>query len=231
VVGATTTETGGEVELGLLSPDGDNGFPGRLQARVRYAVDGDELSITYRATTDRTTPVNLTNHTYWNLAGVGTVEHHVVTVHASRYVPVDADLLPTGELVAVEGTPFDLRQATPVSRHLRDGHEQLLRAQGYDHTLVLDESDEPLRPAARLHDPASGRTLTITTDQPGVQFYSGNFLDGSVRYRSGAARQGDALCLETQHFPDSVNQPGFPSTLLEPGQEYVARTVLAFSVE
>jgi aldose 1-epimerase len=224
---------GGEVELALVSPDGDNGFPGRVEVTAGYVLDGDLLTITYRATTDRTTPVNVTNHTYWNLAGTGSVEGHLVTVHAGRYVPVDEDLLPTGELAPVDGTPFDLRQATPIGRHLRDGHPQLLRAQGYDHTLVLDEpvTGEALRPAARLHDPASGRTLTITTDQPGIQFYSGNFLDGSVRYRGGAARQGYAVCLETQYFPDSVNQPQFPEIWLRPGEVYESRTQLRLSVE
>jgi aldose 1-epimerase len=233
VIDRSESPSGGEVRFRLVSPDGDNGFPGRLEARATYALDGDRLSVTYHASTDRRTPVNLTNHTYWNLAGGGTVERHLVSVAAGRYVPVDADLLPTGELADVAGTPFDLREPTPVGRHLRDGHEQLLRAQGYDHTLVLDEPEDTasLRPAARLHDPGSGRTLTITTDQPGIQFYSGNFLDGSVRYRSGAARQGDAVCLETQHFPDSVNQPGFPSILLEPGEEYLSRTVLRLTVE
>jgi aldose 1-epimerase len=233
VLDRSESASGGEVQLGLVSPDGDNGFPGRLEARATYALDDDRLSVTYQAWTDRRTPVNLTNHTYWNLAGGGSVEQHLVSVAAGRYVPVDADLLPTGELAEVAGTPFDLREPTPVGRHLRDGHEQLLRASGYDHTLVLDEPQDTssLRPAARLHDPASGRTLTITTDQPGVQFYSGNFLDGSVLYRSGAARQGDAVCLETQYFPDSVNQPGFPSILLEPGQEYLSRTVLRLTAE
>jgi aldose 1-epimerase len=229
----TERPEGGEVELTLVSPDGDNGFPGSVELTAGYALTDDVLTITYRATTDRTTPVNVTNHTYWNLAGSGSVEGHLVTVHAGRYVPVDEDLLPTGELAPVEGTPFDLRAATPIGRHLRDGHAQLLRAQGYDHTLVLDEpaAGEALRPAARLHDPASGRTLTITTDQPGIQFYSGNFLDGSVRYRGGAARQGDAVCLETQYFPDSVNQPEFPEIWLHPGEVYESRTQLRLSVE
>jgi aldose 1-epimerase len=215
-----------------VSPDGDNGFPGRLEVTAGYSLDGDRLAVTYRATTDRTTPVNVTNHTYWNLAGAGTVEGHLVTVPASRYVPVDADLLPTGELATVEGTPFDLRRPTPVGRHLREGHPQLLRAQGYDHTLVLDDppTGAQLRAAARLHDPTSGRTLTITTDQPGVQLYSGNFLDGSVRYRAGAARQGDAVCLETQYFPDSVNQPTFPQIWLQPGEVYESRTELRLAV-
>jgi aldose 1-epimerase len=233
VVDQGETTSGGHVEFQLVSPDGDNGFPGRVDVRAVYALEDDRLSVTYRASTDRRTPVNVTNHTYWNLAGTGTVEQHLVSVAAQRYVPVDADLLPTGELADVADTPFDLREPTPVGRHLRDGHPQLLRAQGYDHTLVLDEpaDAESLRPAARLHDPASGRTLTITTDQPGVQFYSGNFLDGSLLYRGGAARQGDAVCLETQYFPDSVNQPDFPSILLEPGEEYLSRTVLRLTVE
>jgi aldose 1-epimerase len=206
-----------------------------VEVTARYALAEDVLAITYRATTDRTTPVNVTNHTYWNLAGGGTVEGLLLTVHADRYVPVDADLLPTGELAPVDGTPFDLREPTPIGRHLRAGHPQLLHAQGYDHTLVLGEGERPeggqLRRAARLHDPASGRTLTIATDQPGVQLYSGNFLDGSVRYRSGAARQGDAVCLETQFLPDSVNQPAFPAIWLRPGEVYESRTQLRLSVE
>ncbi|MBU6536296.1 aldose epimerase family protein [Streptomyces mayonensis] len=219
--------------LHYTSVDGEMGYPGTLRAKVTYTLTrrGD-WHIDYEATTDRATVVNLTSHVYWNLAGEGsgTVEDHELSIAASRYTPTDAGLIPTGELARVSGTPFDFRRAKPVGRDLRDGHPQLVTAQGFDHNWVLDKGVTH-RPEhiATLRDPASGRTLRIATDQPGLQFYSGNFLDGTLTGTGGALyRQGDALCLETQHFPDSPNQPSFPSTVLRPGETYRTSTVHSF---
>ncbi|SOE03044.1 aldose 1-epimerase [Blastococcus haudaquaticus] len=219
-------EVPGGVELTLTSPDGDMGFPGALTATVRYVLDDEGLTLTYGATTDRATVVNLTNHAYWNLAGGGSIEDHVLELPAERFVAVDDRLIPT-ELSPVTGTPLDFRSPTRVGDRLREATAQLRYAQGYDHAWVLD--GEGLRRAARVTDPVSGRVLEVLTDQPSVQFYSGNFLDGSVVGRGGRAyRQGDGLCLETQHLPDSPNRPDFPSTTLRPGQTYATRTTFRF---
>ena len=217
------------VELRHTSPDGAMGFPGTLEVTVTYALDGADLSMTYRAVTDAPTVVNLTNHAYWNLSGgLRSTEQHSLLLAASRYLPVDDVAIPTGELAPVAGTPMDFRSEHLVGERLRDGTEQLLRQQGYDHCWVLDREDgQPPTLAARLADPASGRRLEVWTDQPGVQFYSGNFLDGSARGKGGRAlRQGDGVCLETQHLPDSPNRPHFPSTVLRPGEELRSTTVL-----
>jgi aldose 1-epimerase len=174
--------------------------------------------------------VNLTNHAYWNLDGAGTIEDHVLELPASRFVAVDAGLIPTG-IVPVEGTPMDFREPRRIGDRLRDPDDQLRHARGYDHAWVLDDSpgDDGLRLMARVHGPRSGRVLEVHTDQPSVQFYSGNFLDGSAAGRGGRAyRQGDGLCLETQHLPDSPNQPDFPSTVLRPGERYATRTRFRF---
>jgi aldose 1-epimerase len=221
------------VTLRRTSPAGENGFPGTLDVAVTYTVRGAELSIEHTATTDEPTVVNLTNHAYFNLTGRGgTVEDHLVRIPARHYLPVDGRLIPTGEVAPVAGTPFDLRAPTRIGTHLREPHPQLVPARGYDHTFVLDDpSGDGLRPAAHVEEPRSGRTLTMLTDQPGLQFYSGNFLDGTFAVRSGwTARQGDAFCLEAQHFPNSPNEPRFPTTVLRPGEQYRSRIVIRFGV-
>ncbi|MEU3856225.1 aldose epimerase family protein [Streptomyces sp. NPDC028722] len=221
------------LHLHYTSVDGEMGYPGTLRTKVTYTLTrhGD-WRIDYAATTDRSTIVNLTSHVYWNLAGEGsgTIEDHELTIAAARYTPTDSGLIPTGELAGVAGTPFDFRRGKPVGRDLRAGHEQQVTAKGYDHNWVLDKG-VTARPehVATLRDPRSGRTLRIATDQPGLQFYSGNFLDGTLTGTGGRTyRQGDALCLETQHFPDSPNHPDFPSTVLRPGQTYRTTTVHTF---
>ncbi len=225
------------VELTLVSPDGDMGFPGQLTAHVRYTLEGTSLHINYTADTTKPTVVNLTNHTYFNLGGEGSgpILNEVLTFPADRYTPVNATLIPTGQLAPVAGTPFDFRQPTPIGQRIHGDNEQLKIAGGYDHNFVLNGagngSAKALHEAAEVFDPASGRTLTVTTDQPGVQFYSGNFLDGSATGASGTAYAKNAgFCLETQHFPDSPNQPSFPSTALNPGRALHSETVFTFGV-
>lgn len=220
------------IELSFSSEDGDQHYPGRLDTTVRYTLTPDNAwRIDYAATTTRTTVVNLTHHGYYNLAGAGTALDHVLSLNASTYLPVDENLIPTG-VEAVAGTPFDFRAPMPIARHLRSGVPQLMLARGYDHCFVLDRNgSRGLVHAARLADPASGRVMDIETTEPGVQFYSGNFLDGSLRGSNGqACRQGDGVCLETQHFPDSPNRPEFPSTVLRPGETFQSTTVHRFSI-
>jgi len=233
---------GPAVRLRLVSPDGDMGFPGELLAEVVYTLSEDasgvHLELAYRAGTDAATPVSLTNHAYLNLdgPGTGTIEDHELVLAAGRYLPVDGGLIPTGELADVTGTPFDFRTPRRIGASLRDADPQLLLAGGYDHNWVLDDCG-PGRPAtaAVLTSARSGRTLTVTTDRPGVQFYSGNFLTGSARTPQGRpVRQGDALCLETQALPDAVNRPAFRAeefgdVVLRPGQVWETRTVLTLS--
>jgi aldose 1-epimerase len=222
------------LHLYCTSADGDMGYPGTLRTKVTFTLNrhGD-WQIDYEATTDRPTVVNLTNHTYYNLAGEGSggIYDHELWLAAGRFTPTDAGLIPTGELAKVAGTPFDFTRPKPIGRDIRTGHPQLVTAKGYDHNFVLDKgvTAEPEH-VVTLRDPGSGRTLKILTDQPGVQFYSGNFLDGTLVGPSGRTyRQGDGLALETQHFPDSPNEPSFPSTVLRPGRTYRTTTIHSFS--
>jgi aldose 1-epimerase len=231
------------LELHLVSTDGDQGFPGTLTTTVTYTLDAESrLTVHYEATTDAPTVVNLTQHTYWNLAGEGsgTIYGHELQIDASGFTPVDETLIPTGEIAPVEGTPFDFREPMAIGARIRDADQQLLYGQGYDHNWALDREDngaregsdaeDALEQAAVLHDPHSGRTLTISTTEPGLQFYSGNFLDGTLVGTSGRIyRQSDGLALETQHFPDSPNQPGFLSTELLPDEVYDSTTVFELS--
>ncbi|HEY9131489.1 MAG TPA: aldose epimerase family protein [Dyella sp.] len=225
------------VTLTHVSPDGDMGFPGKLTVKATYTLDADNrLSIDYRATTDRTTIVNLTNHAYWNLSGEGSgsVMDQKLTIFADSYLPIDATSIPTGEIRSVAGTVFDFRKGKPIGRDIRTGSElQLVNGRGYDHNWVISRAvaSEP-RLAARVSDPASGRVLTLKTTQPGLQFYSGNFLDGTSVGTSGHAyRQGDAFALEPELYPDTPNQPSFGSARLEPGHEYRNLIVYEFSTE
>ncbi|HSZ63377.1 MAG TPA: aldose epimerase family protein [Terriglobales bacterium] len=218
------------VELTYLSKDGEAGFPGNLTATVKYTLVKGDLRIDYEAATDKDTVVNLTNHSYFNLAGQGDILKHELTLHASRFTPVDAGLIPTGELKPVESTPFDFRKPTAVGARINANDDQLHLGRGYDHNWVLDNKIGKLAEAAELFDPGSGRVLKVLTDQPGVQFYSGNFLDSSVKGKGGKPyEQHSALCLETQHFPDSPNHPDFPSTELKPGERYHTVTIFSFS--
>ena len=230
-------EEGDDVGLVLqhVSPDGDEGYPGMLRVRVTYRLTSrGELVIDFAATTDKATPLNLTQHAYFNLAGTGSgdILGHQLELSASRFTPVDATLIPTGELRSVRGTPFDFSTPERVGARIGADDEQLRLAGGYDHNFVLERtSDTELAPAARLTDPVSGRGVDIHTTEPGIQFYTGNFLDGTVMGKGGIPhRYRSGLALETQHFPNSPNEPSFPSTILRPGDEHRSRTVYHFVV-
>jgi aldose 1-epimerase len=220
------------IELTYVSKDGDQGFPGTLTAVVRYTLVGTTLHIDYSATTDKDTVVNLTNHSYFNLSGQGNgdILKEELKINASRFTPVNTSLIPTGKLAPVAGTPFDFRKLTTIGARIDQDDEQLKNAKGYDDNWVLDKPAAQFGEAAEVYDPSSGRVLTVWTTQPGLQFYSGNFLDGSITSKGGKVYgHRAALCLETQHYPDSPNQPSFPTTELKPGQRYHQVTEFRFS--
>lgn len=223
---------GDALELTYLSKDGEEGYPGNLKATVRYSLTDSGLRIDYSATTDKDTVANITNHSYFNLAGGGDILKHEIAIFASRFTPVDSTLIPTGELRQVAGTPFDFRTPHVIGSRINAKDEQLKFGKGYDQNWVLDHTGAGLTPAARVYDPSSGRVLEVLTTQPGLQFYTGNFLDGSAKGKGGHAYQfRGALCLETQHFPDSPNHPNFPSTELKPGQTFHSATEFRFSTK
>ena len=216
------------VRFRYRSPDGEEGYPGNLSITATYLLTNeDELKVLFEAQTDADTPVNLTNHAYWNLAGdrAGNIGNHLLTLACDQYLPVDSTLIPTGKLADVAGTPLDFRQPKPIGRDLQKIDANPV---GYDHCFVVNGPSGQLRLAARVREPNSGRVMTIYTTQPGIQFYTGNFLDGQPV--NGGHEQHGGFCLETQHFPDSPNQPAFPSTILKPGQNYSELTVHKFSV-
>ena len=231
------SDSGAGVVFHYLSPNGEEGYPGNVDVRVTYMLTPrDELVVDYTATTDKATPLNLSQHSYWNLHGdgKGNILDHVLTLDASAYTPVDSTLIPTGQIAAVAGTPFDFRSPTAIGARIEQPNKQLRFGKGYDHNWVLDRpagGGTALVRAARLVDSTSGRTLEISTSEPGIQFYSGNFLDGTITGKHGVVYgHRAALCLETQHFPDSPNHPNFPSTILRPGETFRSRTVFVFGV-
>ena len=221
------------VQLNYLSRDGEEDYPGNLNAKVTYRLnEANELRLDYHATTDRETIINLTNHSYFNLAGSGTILNHELQIEANAFTPVDATLIPTGEIRNVKGTPMDFTSPTAIGARIRNDDDQLRFACGYDHNFVLRGDRGTLRIAARVYEPQTGRVMEVFTTQPGLQFYSGNFLDGSlVGKGSRAYTKNSGCCFEAQHFPDSPNQPNFPSTVMKPGEEYRHTTVFKFSVK
>ncbi|PYU15071.1 MAG: galactose-1-epimerase [Acidobacteria bacterium] len=232
------SKDGQALELSYLSKDGEEGFPGNLHVRVIYTLeDSNALKIEYFATTDKDTVVNLTNHSYFNLAGPGSgsgdILGHILMIEADKFTPVDSGLIPTGELRDVAGTPFDFRKPTPIGARIDSDDEQIKLGGGYDHNFVLRrKAGEAISLAARVVEPKTGRVMEVWTTQPGVQFYTGNFLDGSLHGKGGISyTKRSAFCLETQHFPDSPNKPKFPSTELKPGEHYHTTTIYKFSTE
>jgi aldose 1-epimerase len=230
------SEDGESLEMSYLSADGEEGFPGNLSVKVVFTLptDGNELTIDYAATTDKDTVLNLTNHSYFNLAGEGNgdILDHVLTLHAKQFTPVDKTLIPTGELRDVADTPLDFTRATAIGKRINESYEQLAFGKGYDHNWVIaSDGRKGLALAAEANDPKSGRTLEVLTTEPGVQFYSGNFLDGPKGKGNKPYGRRAAFCLETQHFPDSPNHPNFPSTLLKPNSVFRSQTVFRFSAK
>ncbi|MGB6476518.1 MAG: aldose epimerase family protein [Candidatus Sulfotelmatobacter sp.] len=223
------------VTFTYLSKDGEEGFPGNLTAKVTYTLtDDNELVIDDEATTDKATPINLSQHSYFNLAGEGSgdILNTELMLNADRFTPVDKNLIPTGELRPVKGTPFDFTTATRIGARIDDNYEQLVLGHGYDHSFIINRKGDGLELAARAYEPTSGRVLEVFTTQPAVQFYTGNFLDGTVTGKHGHVyKRRDAFCLETQHYPDSPNHPDFPSTILRPGQTFHEKAVFKFSAK
>jgi aldose 1-epimerase len=235
-VSPTPATNGVAATLTYVSKDGEQNFPGTLTTHVTYTLTNDnELRIDHRATTDKDTVVNFTNHSYFNLAGngSGSVESQMLLINAERYTPTGPDQIPTGEIAAVEGTPFDFRQMMPIGARLHSAHQQMVYAHGYDHNFVLNRNaGEGMTFAARAYDPRSGRVLDCFTTEPGLQVYTSNYLNGSVVGSSGTTyRQTEGFTLETQHFPDSPNKPSFPSTELKPGQEFRSTTMFRFATD
>jgi aldose 1-epimerase len=229
----TQTADGSALSLAYTSKDGEMGFPGNLSVKVVYSLTADNgLKIEYSATTDKDTVLNLTNHSYFNLSGPGSgdILQHQVMIDADKFTPVDSLLIPTGELRPVAGTPFDFKTSTAIGARIANADEQLKFGNGYDHNWVLNSGGGSLAKAAEVFDPATGRVLQVWTDQPGLQFYTGNFLDGTIHGKGGKVyNQRGAFCMETQHYPDSPNKPAFPSTELKPGQTYKTTTEYKFS--
>ena len=225
------------VAFSYLSKDGEEGFPGNLKVKVTYTLtDGNALIIDYEATTDKATPINVSQHSYFNLKGEGNgdILDHEIMINADRFTPVDKNLIPTGELRPVKGTPLDFTKSTRIGARIDDNYEQLVLGHGYDHNFVLNDKPDQngLKLAARVHESTGGRVLEVWTTQPGIQFYTGNFLDGTVTGKQGHVyKRRYGLCLETQHFPDSPNHPKFPTTILKPGETFHQKTVFKFSAK
>ena len=229
------SDSGVGVAFTLVSPDGDQGYPGTLTVRVTYTLrsDRNELAIDYEGSTDKATPINLTNHSYFNLAGAGhgDILGHELTLEADSMTPVDATLIPTGKITAVRGTPFDFTTPTPIGARIDANDPQIKNGGGYDHNFVINRTGPGLVHFAHVSEPTSGRTMDVSTTEPGVQFYTGNFLDGTITGTGGLVYpRRSGFCLETQHYPDSPNHANFPTTILEPGAVYKSRTVFAFGV-